>query len=457
MVIIQHAISDYNKHEHLSRVNFKLNMLFNYDISLVLLAIIIGCMAFYVSFWLCKAGARKKHSCWPLFSGPIMGCGLWVLHYMVMQAHHHSHVINYSLQKTLASLLIAMIGCTLGFGCFLFKKLRKKHYLLPALIFSATAASMHYLGMAAIINAGDWHVGNAYIILSLIIIFITSLITLHLTHQMLVATSKNDSYANFYRLGATLTLCAGTALMHFLGTCKMDMGSMLLQPLAITRADYIEDIIAIPLVMLIALVFLLVICIWFFDFKERLNNENLKKELIEKNLQLKRMAQHDSLTHLPNRLYLQKHLKTVFSHQAGPIFIMFIDLDGFKRVNDSWGHAIGDELLVKISQMLRSVVNNEGFIARIGGDEFIIAVCQHTKESVIQLAHKTLDNISEDYQLSATMIDFLSASIGISIYPEHGKDVTTLLKKADVAMYYVKKQGKNSVTFYDETMMVLPG
>lgn len=431
-------------------------MLFNYDISLVLLAIIIACLAFYVSFWLCKAGARKKHNCWPLFSGPTMGCGIWVLHYMVMQAHHHSHIINYNIKITLASLLVAIIGCSLGFGCFLFKRLRKNHYLLPALIFSATAASMHYLGMAAILNAGDWYVSNAYIALSLIVIFITSLGMLRLTHLMLVMTSKNDIYANFCRLSATVTLCIGVAIMHFLGTSKMNMAPMGSSPLAMSHDDHIENTLAMTMTILIALVFMLAIFIWFINFKEHLSNELLKRELISKNLQLKQMTQHDSLTQLPNRLYLQNHLNTLFDKQLQPLFIMFIDLDGFKRVNDVWGHAIGDELLVKISKKLRNVVGNGGFVARIGGDEFIIVVCEQTKEAAIQLANRLLSRISDSYELSATTIDFLSASIGISIYPEHGHDVATLLKKADVAMYYIKDKGKNNVIFYDEVTMVLP-
>ena len=135
---------------------------------------------------------------------------------------------------------------------------------------------------------------------------------------------------------------------------------------------------------------------------------------------------------------------------------MFIDLDGFKRVNDVWGHAVGDELLVKISKMLRNVIGKGGFVARIGGDEFIIVVCEKTEDAAIKLAKKLLSRISDSYELSATTVDFLSASIGISIYPEHGQDVATLLKKADVAMYYIKDKGKNNVIFYDEIAMTLP-
>lgn len=385
-----------------------------------------------------------------------MGCGIWVLHFMVMQAHHHSHVINYNIHKTLTSLILAMTGCTLGFGCFLFKKLRSKHYLLPALLFSTTAASMHYLGIMAVINAGSMHIGNINIALSLIVIFVTSLIMLRLTHMMLVMSSKNDSYANFYRLGATLTLCTGVALMHFLGTCDVNMDSIATASMSMNPDDHIENTIAMILVVLIVLVITIAIFIWFVNFKEHLSNELLKRELIAKNLQLKKMTQHDSLTQLPNRFYLQKHLETLMGNQIEPLHILFLDLDGFKRVNDVWGHAIGDELLIKISQTLRNVVSDEGFVARIGGDEFIIVVSQRVKEAVIGLAKKILITVSGHYQLSATTIDFLSASIGISIYPEHGSDIPTLLKKADVAMYHIKNKSKNNVIVYDETEMILP-
>ncbi|WP_172893318.1 diguanylate cyclase domain-containing protein [Buttiauxella agrestis] len=431
-------------------------MLFNYDISLVLLAVIIACLTFYVSFWLCKAGARKNHYCWPLCSGPTMGCGVWVLHYMIMQAHHHSHVINYNIHKTMASLLIAIIGCTLGFGCFLFKKFRGKRYLLPALLFSSTIASMHYLGVAAIINAGSRHASISYVTLSLAVIFITSLVMLRLTHMMLVMTGKNDSYANFYRLSATVTLCLGVAIMHFLGTSNLNMVPSFRALTAINQEVHIEKTIAMMLIVLIVMIFIISIFIWFVNFKEHLSNEILKRELIAKNLQLKKMTQHDALTQLPNRFYLQNHLHTLFERQVEPLYILFLDLDGFKRVNDVWGHAIGDELLVSISQTLRMVVSDEGFVARIGGDEFIIVVCQHEKAAVIELAKKILASVSGVYTLSATTIDFLSASIGISIYPEHGRDIATLLKKADTAMYYIKNKSKNNVIIYDDTEMILP-
>ncbi|RPH22193.1 diguanylate cyclase [Buttiauxella warmboldiae] len=431
-------------------------MLFNYDLLLILLAMIIASLAFYVSFWLCKAGARKKHYCWPLFSGPTMGCGIWVLHYMVMQAHPHSHAISYNIKITLASLLLAVIGCTLGFGCLLFKKLRKNHYIIPAVIFSAAAASMHYLGMAAIINISGRPVSSLQIILSLIVIFVTSLLMLRLTHLMLVMANKNDSYANSYRLGATVTLCTGVALMHFIGTSEANMSSMVLSPVAGSHTDHIENTIAMTMVILIALVFIMAIFIWFVNFKKHLSNELLKRELIAKNLQLKQMTQHDSLTQLPNRLYLQNYLNMLFKSQITPLFIMFIDLDGFKRVNDVWGHAVGDELLVSIAHALRSVVGSEGFVARIGGDEFIIVVNQQAKEAVIRLAQEILTKISVSYHLSATKVDFISASIGIAVYPEHGRDVATLLKKADVAMYYIKDRGKNNIIFYNEIEMTLP-
>lgn len=431
-------------------------MLFNYDISLVLLAVIIACLTFYVSFWLCKAGARKNHYCWPLCSGPTMGCGIWVLHYMMMQAHHHSHVINYNIHKTMVSLLIAIIGCTLGFGCFLFKKLRNKNYLLPALLFASTIASMHYLGVSAIINTGNRHLSLSYVSLSLVVIFITSLIMLRLKHMMLVMTSKNDSYANFYRLGATVTLCMGVAIMHFLGTSDLNMAPKFRALTAMNEDVHIEKTIAMMLIVLIVMIFIISIFIWFVNFKEHLSNETLKCELIAKNLQLKNMTQHDSLTQLPNRFYLQEHLNALFERQIEPLHILFLDLDGFKRVNDVWGHAIGDELLVKISQTLRTVVRDEGFVARIGGDEFIIVVCQREKEAVIKLAKKILAAVSGVYMLSATTIDFLSASIGISIYPEHGRDIATLLKKADTAMYYIKNKSKNNAIIYDDTEMILP-
>lgn len=165
------------------------------------------------------------------------------------------------------------------------------------------------------------------------------------------------------------------------------------------------------------------------------------------------LAYHDPLTGLPNRLQLQKYLKDfIEKNPEGRMTVFFLDLDNFKTINDSLGHQIGDDLLIKLSERFTELFANRAMIARFGGDEFVI-LTEHanSKWEISNFATEILDAI----RLPVTIQNYsfeISSSIGIAVYPKHGKDVFSMVRHADTAMYYSKERGKNRVAYYREEM-----
>ncbi len=170
----------------------------------------------------------------------------------------------------------------------------------------------------------------------------------------------------------------------------------------------------------------------------------------EKEAQIEHLANHDALTDLPGLRLSREIMKAELarSKRSKTIFaVMFIDLDGFKQINDTLGHDIGDSLLQEVAKRLTSCLRDCDMIARVGGDEFLVLQTDvRNSAAVASVAQKLVNNIAKPYEIRGHVIQ-IGASIGISLYPEHGDTTISLMKKADQAMYRVKKDGKNSFEF----------
>lgn len=169
--------------------------------------------------------------------------------------------------------------------------------------------------------------------------------------------------------------------------------------------------------------------------------------------ELERRGNEDALTGLPNRHWANQFLPQAIGFAADMkqmLAILFIDLDGFKAVNDTMGHNAGDELLRAASRRLRLAVRPHDHVVRIGGDEFVVIIENiEQKEDAAQVADRILSSFRESFRLSKGSCS-IGTSIGISVFPEDATDADTLLKRADIAMYSVKSSGKRNYQFYDE-------
>ena len=172
-------------------------------------------------------------------------------------------------------------------------------------------------------------------------------------------------------------------------------------------------------------------------------------------VQLAHLAHHDVLTGLPNRLLLQDRLGQAMelAHRHGRLLaVMFMDLDRFKHINDSLGHAVGDQLLQSVAQRLVDCVRHSDTISRQGGDEFVLLLptIKHAEDAAY-CAQKMLASLALPHCIDRHVLH-ISVSIGISIYPGDGQDADTLIKSADTAMYYAKENGRNTYKFFEPDM-----
>ena len=174
-------------------------------------------------------------------------------------------------------------------------------------------------------------------------------------------------------------------------------------------------------------------------------------------LETAHLAEHDFLTGLPNRMLLNDRINQAIA--AAPrhmksVAVLFIDLDGFKHINDSLGHSIGDKLLQSISKRLVNCVRGSDTVSRQGGDEFVVLLSEvdHPKDVTI-MARRILQAIAEPHPINPHDLH-VTASIGISVYPGDGPDAETLIKNADTAMYQAKDDGRQGYQFFKPVMNV---
>jgi len=172
-------------------------------------------------------------------------------------------------------------------------------------------------------------------------------------------------------------------------------------------------------------------------------------------LEMTYAAQHDLVTNLPNRLLLNDRIAQAIAlarRQHRPAAVIFLDLDGFKYINDSLGHAIGDKLLQSVSKRLLASVRRSDTVSRQGGDEFVILLSEITyPEDAAASARKILLSLSAPHSIEGQDLH-IDGSIGISVYPDDGEDSETLIKNADTAMYHVKETGRNNFQFFKADM-----
>ncbi|MGB1296811.1 MAG: two-component system response regulator [Psychrobium sp.] len=185
-----------------------------------------------------------------------------------------------------------------------------------------------------------------------------------------------------------------------------------------------------------------------FSFQDITERKWAEDELI-------RLAQEDSLTQLPNRALFHEFLRVSIQERMrddGNLALLMLDMDDFKRVNDTLGHDVGDKLLQSVSARLEECLRQGDLVARLGGDEFgIILPVIRKSDDAGRVANKVLKSFEEPHQLGSYTLT-VGASIGISTYPEGGKDMQELIKSADTAMYHAKGQGRNNFQFFSREM-----
>ena len=182
------------------------------------------------------------------------------------------------------------------------------------------------------------------------------------------------------------------------------------------------------------------------------NFEKVRSEHLEQEKQLENIAHFDVLTGVPNRMLLADRLAQALARtkrEQGLMAVCYLDLDGFKSVNDNFGHEAGDQVLVEVTRRIKETIREDDTVARLGGDEFVLLlVGLQAPEECVSSLHRLLLAINQPIQLRGKLLR-ISASIGVSLYPEDEQDADTLLHHADQAMYIAKQSGKNRYHLFD--------
>jgi diguanylate cyclase (GGDEF)-like protein len=212
--------------------------------------------------------------------------------------------------------------------------------------------------------------------------------------------------------------------------------------------------LALVIIIVTLAVLAIALIISVLDLRLESRTAILAISLAEANQELTYLALHDNLTKLPNRVLLGDRLDSAIqsaNRENSRFALMFMDLDGFKTVNDAYGHHIGDLLLVEVAQRIGLNVRSQDTIARVGGDEFVLLASVAEPADAATLADKVLTAIQEPFQVAGRLLR-ISTSIGIAIYPGNGARQDDLLTNADAAMYHAKASGRNAYCFFEASI-----
>ncbi len=423
----------------------------SYSSSLVLISLCVAILASYTALDLTgRIATAKGRAVYLWISGGAlaMGFGIWSMHFIGMLAFSLPIPLGYDLTLTLLSLLIA--GLSSGFALWLVSQpsLPWTQLGLGALIMGAGISSMHYTGMAALLLQPGIDYDPLLFGLSLVIAVGASAAALWIAFRL----RQQTLYVRQIRGAAAVVMGVAIVGMHYtaMAAANFPEGSFcgaLGTGLSGNGLDYLVLITTLAVLAVALLTSVL-------DARLEARTAELARSLTRANQELTQLALHDTLTGLPNRTLLADRIDQAINkvaEQGGCFALMFIDLDGFKPVNDAFGHHMGDLLLKEVALRLRGHLHSQDTLARIGGDEFVLLVEMQEPDDALGVAAKQVNLISRAFRVAEQSLQ-ISASIGIVLYPGNGIDQHELLRNADAAMYHAKSAGKNGYSFFDVSM-----
>jgi len=366
---------------------------------------------------------------WCVLGAGTAGATIWSTHFVAMLGYRPGLPIELDPALTSLSLLVAMLGASAGLLIAMLSKWR----LAPAYgggLFGLSISAMHYLGMLAYRVQGLVVWDMDYVVASILLAVGLGALAFHLAHRL--------------RGGwvPALVLSLATVSLHFTGMAGFGVSPLLLEH-ELTNPPAIQAL-AFAVAGVTLLIFGAGLASYLIDDSVRL--ESVRR--------LHFLAMNDALTGLPNRESFNNHLEHELARAqiaGGQVGLLYIDLDGFKAVNDLHGHAAGDEVLRLLGQRFKALDDEHVHLARLSGDEFAAVLRMHSVEELSLFAEKLLDVINQPMPTSFGLFN-LGASLGGAVYPQDGHTKESLLGNADLAMYRAKRELGQQVCFYEPAM-----
>ncbi|UTH38594.1 EAL domain-containing protein [Pseudomonas sp. KHPS1] len=423
----------------------------SYDYSLVLLSLCVAILASYTALDLAGRIASARgvaRSLWIVGGALAMGIGIWSMHFVGMLAFSLPIPLGYDLTITLLSLGIAMLAS--GFALWLVSQpeLPAWQLGLGALAMGTGIAAMHYIGMAALRMQPGIDYDPLLFGLSLLIAVVASGAALWIAFRL----RRDTPYVRVARAGAAVIMGVAIVGMHFTGMAAANFaeGSYCAAAGSGLGSGWLASLVVVVTLAVLAIALLTSI----LDARLEARTALLSQSLARANAELTELALHDGLTKLPNRLLLEDRIgQSILKVQrnGGHFALLFMDLDGFKPVNDAFGHHIGDQLLVAVAQRLRANLRAQDSLARIGGDEFVLLAELRQADDAASVAGQVVSLLSQPFRVDEHELR-VSTSVGIAVYPGDGSNQQELLINADAAMYHAKGLGKNGYSFFERSM-----
>jgi diguanylate cyclase (GGDEF)-like protein len=431
----------------------------SYSPGVVAASLLIASFASYVALDLAKrvrSRDRRVARSWLVGGSMAMGTGIWCMHFVGMLAFSLPITLGYTLGLTVASWVAGVLVSAIALSVASHGELTWRSLAGGAPLMGLGICAMHYIGMAAL-DMSPAIVWNARVVVASVLVAVAASAAALLIFFWLRTVSERRA-AIFQPLAA---LVMGMAICgtHYTGmaAASFPVGTVCLS----------ADVLGGPQLGLMVSVFsiaLLAMTLFtsMLDARMRSSLKVANVKLESANEELRRRAFQDPLTGLPNRMLFEDRLahalqryaravEQISERNAGKVAVLFIDLDGFKPVNDTMGHAVGDVVLKEAARRLRSAARDADTVARIGGDEFVLLMEDVSSVAdCASLARRLIAALMAPLELAGRRVA-LSGSVGIAVHPDHGGG-DKLLLHADAAMYTAKRSGGGNYALYEAHM-----
>lgn len=367
------------------------------------------------------------------------------MHFIGMLAFSLPIPLGYDLAITGYSLIIAIFFSYLVLYGVTQAQLTSLRLILSGILMGVGIAAMHYTGMAAMQMQPPIQYDLALLAISVVIGIASANIALWIAYKS-YGTNQKSMIAR--RIGAACVMGIAITGMHYMGMAASHFPSESISG-AVSNLD--SQWLAITTILSTFAILSVTLILSRFDAREI----SLLGSVSQLNSKIIYLATFDQLTGLPNRWTLMervKHKITLSEQHHNMFAIFFMDLDGFKIINDSLGHTVGDEILNTFAQRLLECVRSGDTVARLGGDEFVVLLEDVASLRVVsEMVESVLHRMRKDLQINQQRLQ-VTPSIGISIFPQDGKTAEILLKNADTAMYQAKRGGGGTYRFFETSM-----
>ncbi|RAU31799.1 MULTISPECIES: bifunctional diguanylate cyclase/phosphodiesterase [unclassified Pantoea] len=424
----------------------------SYDSFTVIVSIIVAMLASFTA--LDMAGRVASSSgrvalIWLLGGGFAMGVGIWAMHFIGMLSMNLDMEMSYDPVLTAASMLVAILASIFALRLVCVGELPWRRLAGGALVLGSGVVAMHYTGMAALMFMPGIIWNRGWIAVSVLIALLASGAALWLAFHL------RHSYGRvtLLRFGASVVMGCAIAGMHYTGMAAAGFPASSHVTHHGVNSDWLAMIVTVVTLAILGITLL----VSMLDARMQARTSILARSLAEANRELAQLALHDNLTRLPNRILLEDRLDQAINkanREKSQFALMFMDLDGFKAVNDAFGHHIGDKLLVSVTERMMSQMQGHYTLARMGGDEFVLLLEIDDPNDAASVADMLVKAVDRPFAISRYEL-VVSLSIGIAVYPGDGRDERELMFNADAAMYHTKHNGRNGYTFFQPSMNIL--